>query len=320
MEEIVADKVYGQYCGLAKALDLVGERWTLLIIRELFFGPRRFSDLVEGLRGISTSVLNERLNRLEDGRLIIRRTLPPPAASKVYELTEDGQELGRAIVPLAAWGVRILAANRRKRTEAFRPAWELLFLRETFDASSARDVHDVYEFHVDDSVISVIVDDGEMQVIEGQSGRPVDVEIHVDATTFIVMRYAKGSCDSWAAKRLFAATRASFARWLCRDRVAHVSIVTAGRSITVHGAGDQIAPQLVGRNLFRSEYVRATQARGYALVPRRPTRLAHQNLLGTPSTSARRLVSRPPDRKQRTPSSNGRPALGPRHREPYLPD
>jgi SCP-2 sterol transfer family len=111
--------------------------------------------------------------------------LPPPAASKVYELTEDGRDLARAIVPLAAWGVRILAANRRKRTEAFRPAWGLLFLSETFDASSARDVHDVYEFHIDDSVISVIVDDGEMQVIEGQSGRPVDVEIHVDATTFI---------------------------------------------------------------------------------------------------------------------------------------
>ncbi len=181
----VADKIYGQYCGLAKTLDLVGERWTLLIIRELFFGPRRFSDLVEGLRGISTSVLDERLNRLEDERLIIRRMLPPPAASKVYELTGDGRELARAMVPLAAWGVRILAANRRKRTEAFRPTWGLLFLSETFDASSARDVHDVYEFHIDDSVISVIVDDGKMQVIEGQSGRPVDVEIHADATTFI---------------------------------------------------------------------------------------------------------------------------------------
>lgn len=181
----MADKVYGQYCGLAKTLDLVGERWTLLIIRELSFGPRRFSDLLEGLPGVSTAVLTERLNRLEGARLIIRRTLPPPAASKVYALTEDGQALGRATVPLAAWGIRLLAANRRKPTEAFRPAWGLLFLRETFDASSARDVHDVYEFHVDDSVISVIVDGGKMQVIEGQSGRPVDVEIHVDATTFI---------------------------------------------------------------------------------------------------------------------------------------
>jgi DNA-binding PadR family transcriptional regulator len=140
---------------------------------------------LEGLSGISTSILNERLSRLADEQLIIRRMLPPPAASKVYELTEDGRELGRAIVPLAAWGVRILAANRRKRNESFRPAWGLLFLSETFDASSARDVHDVYEFHIDDSVVSVIVDDGEMRVIEGQSGRPVDVEIHVDATTFI---------------------------------------------------------------------------------------------------------------------------------------
>jgi DNA-binding HxlR family transcriptional regulator len=181
----VADKLYRQYCGLAKALDLIGERWTLLIIRELYFGPRRFSDLEEGLRGISTSLLTERLNRLEDERLIIRRTLPPPAASKVYELTQDGQELARALVPLAAWGVRILAANRRKRTEAFRPAWGFLYLRETFDVSSAQGVHDVYEFHIDDSVVSVIVDDGEMQVIEGQTGRAVDVEIHVDATTFI---------------------------------------------------------------------------------------------------------------------------------------
>ena len=181
----MADKVYGQYCGLAKALDLVGERWTLLIIRELSFGPRRFSDLLDGLPGISTAVLTERLNRLEDARLTVRRTLPPPAASNVYALTEDGQELGRAIVPLAAWGVRILAANRRKRSEVFRPAWGLLFLSETFDASSARGVHDVYEFHIDNSVVSVIVDDGEMQVVEGESGRPVDVEIHVDATTFI---------------------------------------------------------------------------------------------------------------------------------------
>src|SRR5215475_13301467 len=88
---IMGDKVYGQYCGLAKALDLVGERWTLLIIRELAFGPRRFSDLVEGLPGISTAVLTERLTRLEAARLIIRRTLPPPAASNVYVLTEGGQ-------------------------------------------------------------------------------------------------------------------------------------------------------------------------------------------------------------------------------------
>jgi DNA-binding HxlR family transcriptional regulator/putative sterol carrier protein len=182
---IVADKVYRQYCGLAKALDLIGERWSLLIVRELFLGPRRFSDLEKGLRGISTSVLSERLSRLEHERLILRRTLPSPTASRVYELTAAGRELARALVPLAAWGVRLLAATPRKRTEAFRPAWGLLLLRETFDASRARGVHDVYELHVDGSVASVIVDDGEMQVVEGQSGRRADVEVHADAATFI---------------------------------------------------------------------------------------------------------------------------------------
>lgn len=181
----MSHKLYGQYCGLAKALDLVGERWTLLIIRELFFGSRRFSDLEARLRGISSSVLAERLNRLEDELLIHRETLPAPAASKVYALTEDGRDLARALVPLAAWGVRILAAHRRKRSETFHPAWGFLFLRETFDASSAKGVHDVYEFHIDDSVVTVIVDDGELQVLDGRAGRAVDVEIHVDATTFI---------------------------------------------------------------------------------------------------------------------------------------
>lgn len=181
----MSEKLYGQYCGLAKALDLIGERWTLLLVRELCFGSRRFSDLQDGLPGISTSVLSERLARLEDGGLIVRRTLPPPAGSKVYELTEDGLELAQAMVPLAAWGVRLLAAKPRKKAEAFRPAWGFLFMSATFDASTARGVHDTYEFHIDDSVVSVLVDDGAMRVIEGSSGRPADVEIYVDGKTFM---------------------------------------------------------------------------------------------------------------------------------------
>ena len=115
----MADKVYGQYCGLAKALDLVGERWTLLLIRELAFGPRRFSDLVEGLPGISTAVLTERLNRLEEARLTLRRTLPPPAASKVYELTDDGRDLAAAIAPLIAWGAKRMSDRAPTRRQKF---------------------------------------------------------------------------------------------------------------------------------------------------------------------------------------------------------
>ncbi|MDQ1686249.1 MAG: hypothetical protein QOC82_2986 [Frankiaceae bacterium] len=180
----MADKVYGHYCGLAKALDVVGERWTLLVIRELSLGPKRFSDLEAGLAGISTSILTERLARLEDADLIKRQTLPPPAGSKVYALTTDGWALAQAMVPLAAWGVRLLAAQPKMPSEAYRPAWGLMFQSATFDRDTARGVHDRYEYHIDDSVVTVVVDDGRMRVIEAPSDQPPDVRIYADAATF----------------------------------------------------------------------------------------------------------------------------------------
>jgi DNA-binding HxlR family transcriptional regulator len=95
---------YNQYCGLAYALDIVGERWTLLIIRELIAGPRRFTDLVDGLPGISTNLLSQRLKRLERQALLRRRVLPPPAGSAVYELTSLGQALETTLLELSRWG------------------------------------------------------------------------------------------------------------------------------------------------------------------------------------------------------------------------
>ncbi|HYD09181.1 MAG TPA: helix-turn-helix domain-containing protein, partial [Acidimicrobiales bacterium] len=80
-------KPYGQWCSLAKALELVGERWTLLLVRELLEGPRRYSDLLEDVPGISTDVLAARLRDMEEAGIVARRTLPAPASSKVYELT-----------------------------------------------------------------------------------------------------------------------------------------------------------------------------------------------------------------------------------------
>jgi DNA-binding HxlR family transcriptional regulator len=180
----VAEKVYGHYCGLAKALDVIGERWTLLVIRELSLGPKRFSDLEAGLAGISTSVLAERLVRLEDAGLLKRQTLPPPAAAKVYALTKTGWDLARAMVPLAAWGLQFLAAQPKTPAEAYRPAWGLMFQSATFDRETARGVHDRYEYHVDDSVVTVIVDDGVMRVVEAPSDQTPDVRVYADATTF----------------------------------------------------------------------------------------------------------------------------------------
>ena len=101
-------KRYEQYCPMAHALDLVGDRWALLVIRELMHGPKRYTDLVEHLPGIGTNILAARLRQLEGNGVVTRRTLPPPAASKVYELTDYGRELRPAMRELALWGARSL--------------------------------------------------------------------------------------------------------------------------------------------------------------------------------------------------------------------
>jgi DNA-binding HxlR family transcriptional regulator len=101
-------KHYEQYCPMAHALDLVGERWALLVVRELMHGPKRYTDLAERLPGIGTNILASRLRDLEAGGVVARRTLPPPAASRVYELTEYGRALRPALRELALWGARSL--------------------------------------------------------------------------------------------------------------------------------------------------------------------------------------------------------------------
>jgi DNA-binding HxlR family transcriptional regulator len=101
-------KRYEQYCPMAHALDLVGDRWALLVIRELMHGPKRYTDLVDRLPGIGTNILAARLRNLEIHGVVARRTLPPPAASKVYELTDYGRELRPAMRELALWGARSL--------------------------------------------------------------------------------------------------------------------------------------------------------------------------------------------------------------------
>ncbi len=97
---------YDDPCGLARALDLVGERWALLVVRELLLGPKRFSDLRRGLPGLSQNVLAQRLRGLEEGGVVTRRRLEPPASTWAYELTEHGRALEPALLALSAWGSR----------------------------------------------------------------------------------------------------------------------------------------------------------------------------------------------------------------------
>ena len=99
-------RTYGDRCGIARALDLVGERWALLVVRELLLGPKRFTDLRAGLPHVGPDVLSQRLRELERAGIVCRRILAPPAASRVYELTEWGQELEPVVLGLGRWGSR----------------------------------------------------------------------------------------------------------------------------------------------------------------------------------------------------------------------
>src|SRR5256885_1932106 len=99
-------RTYGDRCGVARALDLVGERWALLAVRELLLGPKRFTDLRVGLPHVSPDVLSQRLRELERAGVVRRRKLPPPAGSRVYELTDWGHELEPVVIQLGRWGSR----------------------------------------------------------------------------------------------------------------------------------------------------------------------------------------------------------------------
>ena len=113
-------KRYDQYCPIACSLGLVGERWTLLVVRELMHGPKRYTDLVDGLHGIGTNILAARLKELEAAGLVERRKLPPPAASTVYELTPTGRELRPVLHELARFGARLIGPPP---LDALEPGW-----------------------------------------------------------------------------------------------------------------------------------------------------------------------------------------------------
>ena len=112
---------YGQYCGLALALDRLGERWTLLIVRELLTGPKRFSDLAWGLPGIATNLLSTRLKSMVANGIVQQRDLPPPAACTAYELTPRGRQLEDVVYALVRWGGQYMP--RRSGGQEFRAHW-----------------------------------------------------------------------------------------------------------------------------------------------------------------------------------------------------
>jgi DNA-binding HxlR family transcriptional regulator len=189
---------YHQYCPVARALDVVGERWTLLIARELLLGPRRFTDLAEGLPGIGSSVLAGRLTDLEQSGLVAKRTLPPPAASVVYELTDEGRGLGQVLAALADWGMHLL--GQPHQDDQVRGRWLVLGLAKT--AKPAASIPDAtYELRVDDEAFHLRAHDGRLQAAQGPASNP-DATITLTTDTLTAIASGELEVPSPRADRL----------------------------------------------------------------------------------------------------------------------
>ena len=179
----MARRTYGDACRFAHALDLVGERWALLIVRELLLGPKRFTDLRRGLPNASSNILSERLRSLESGRVVRRRKLPPPVSASVYELTEWGRELEPIVTRLGAWGAR----SPEPPTETSIGSDSIvLALRSLFDAEAAAGLRASYELRLEGEGFLVEVADGELELSRG-AGESADGTIATEPGTLAAL-------------------------------------------------------------------------------------------------------------------------------------
>ncbi|QEV21096.1 winged helix-turn-helix transcriptional regulator [Streptomyces alboniger] len=173
---------YDQYCAAARALDAVGDRWTLLVVRELLVGPRRYTDLHADLPGVSTDVLASRLKDMEQQGLTTRRRLPPPAAAYVYELTLKGRQLLPVLEALAAWGVHGL--EERRPTDAVRAHWFALPMLRTLARIGAEGT---VEVGLGEGRFHVRLGDGAETYGDGPAPDAPEVRLALDAQTCVAV-------------------------------------------------------------------------------------------------------------------------------------
>src|ERR671912_704041 len=178
-------RTYDDGCAAAHALDLVGERWALLVVRELLLGPKRFTDLRAGLPHASPNVLAQRLRELEEAGIVRRRKLPPPAASRIYELTHWGEELEPVIIRLGRWGAR----SPSKPGDAPLGVDSLILsFRTMFDAGAAEGLEASYELRMGEDRFRAEVTGGSFEVERGGAERP-DAIIEADSATLAELVY-----------------------------------------------------------------------------------------------------------------------------------
>jgi DNA-binding HxlR family transcriptional regulator len=163
-------------CGIAHAADLLSERWALVVIRELLLGPKRFTDLRTGIPDISPNVLGQRLRELEESGIVRRRKLPPPAAARVYELTEWGQELEPAVLALGRWATR---SDSFPRDADMGSDSMVLAMKAAFDEEAAAELNATYGLEFGEEAFRIEVSDGELTASRGEAEDP-DAVIRTD--------------------------------------------------------------------------------------------------------------------------------------------
>ena len=173
-------RTYGDGCAIAHGLDLVGERWALLVVRELLLGPKRNTDLRRGLPSASPNVLSERLRELERAGVIRRRKLPPPAGSRVYELTDWGRELEQIVISLGRWAAR--SPSRPSDAPIVSVDSIILALRSLFDPGAARGLRAGYELILGEDRFRIEVADDEIEIVRGGADQ-ADATIDTDPGT-----------------------------------------------------------------------------------------------------------------------------------------
>jgi DNA-binding HxlR family transcriptional regulator len=188
---VTTPQSYGDACRFAHALDLVGRRWALLIVRELMLGPKRFTDLRAGLPHASSNILSERLRELEESGVVRRRKLPPPISARVYELTEWGRELEPVVTQLGAWGARapVPPTSRTIGTDSI-----VLALRSLFDPETAGDLEASYELILDGERFRADVSAGELGLRRDGDGEPT-VTIEAQPGTLAALLTRRLSID-----------------------------------------------------------------------------------------------------------------------------
>ena len=173
-----AHRTYDDPCGAARALDFVGERWALLVVRELLLGPKRFNELRNGLGAISENVLSQRLRELDAAGIVRRRRSGPPASAQVYELTQRGAELEPVILALAAWGF----GNPIETNAQLSPDALMLLLKATFDPARAKNLEANVELRINDDRFDAQISERSFTVERGNASHP-DASLQTNVST-----------------------------------------------------------------------------------------------------------------------------------------